>query len=218
MTNAIIHKLRSHLAHPIDTECKVVYLLCEIRKLLPEKATDTATLRLHCNWALHVDLDFPLTTLPFLRKVDSYVSNSFRTPSVTIQVDADGNTTCHIMDDPVLEDFVYLSTFRQEMEQFLIKCGLPTSFCRDDALWLDFLNSYAGVIEDGSLACKSKRDELLLIKKVMFTKGRSVKNGHLPFSIKWDILLKDGRKFEVEVGAPSNMKGRWLSRRLVPDV
>jgi len=111
MKNAIIEKLRAHLAHPVDSECEVVYLLCEVRKLLLKKDPDTATLRLHCNWALHVDLEMPATTLAFLRRVDSYVWRAFQTPSVTILVDADGKTTCHITDDPVLEDFRSSTSF-----------------------------------------------------------------------------------------------------------
>ena len=37
------------------------------------------TLRLHCHWALHVDLVYSGTTLPFLRKVDRYVKTWVRT-------------------------------------------------------------------------------------------------------------------------------------------
>jgi hypothetical protein len=211
--NAILEKLRTHLAEPVDTECKAMYLLCQTRKLLPTDDPPTATLRLHCNWALHVDLHVPMTTLPFLRKVDTFVSNALNIPSVTIMVDPDGNTTCHFFDDPVLADFVYLATFKKDLAEFLVDNRLPTSLCDDDARWLGFLNSYAGVIEDGSLTCENS-DELALVKKVIFSKGRQVDKAHLPFTIKWDIRLKDGRRLEVEVGAPPDLKGRWWSRRL----
>jgi hypothetical protein len=78
MKSAIVEKLRQHLSAPVDTECKVVYLLCEIRKLLDKKTTDPKllalrqlfTLRLFCNWALHINLSQP-TTMALLEKVDA---------------------------------------------------------------------------------------------------------------------------------------------------
>src|SRR6266496_2490297 len=153
MTNAIVEKLRTHLVSPIDTECKVVYLLCEIRKLLEAHKHDVRwfTLRLHCHWALHVDLVFPSTTLPFLRKVDTYVANTLDTASATIVVDREGNIiNCEVPKlDPVFEDFGYLGTFRKELGEFLASYGLPKMLCDDDTCWSNFLAAYAGVIEDG---------------------------------------------------------------------
>ena len=51
------------------------------------------------------------------------------------------------------------------------------------------------------------------MQKVTFTKGRSVEHGHLPFDIRWTILLKDARKLEIELGAPPNLKGTWWTCR-----
>jgi len=44
MTDAIVEKLRQHVSGPVDTECKVVYLLCEIRKLIPKNAQENRPL------------------------------------------------------------------------------------------------------------------------------------------------------------------------------
>jgi hypothetical protein len=230
MTNAIIEKLRTHLAGPVDTECKVVYLLCEIRKLLEPYKHEPSwfTLRLHCHWALHVNLVFASTTLPFLRKIDTYVSNVWDKPSATIVTDPEGNVIrCEIRDkDPVFEDFGYLGTFRKELSEFLGAHGLPTALCDDDTCWSQFLTAYAGVLEDGSLECKATRrrldsartrdDELVLVERVTFTKGRRLENALLPFDIRWSIFLKDGRTLEVEVGASRNLKGTWWTRREHP--
>ena len=159
MRNAIIEKLRRHLAGPVDSECKVVYLLCEIRKLLEAHKHDARwfTLRLHCHWALHVDLVYSGTTLPFLRKVDRYVK-TWDEPSARIVMDQEGNTiSCEIPDvDPVFDDFVYLATFRKELAQFLDTFGLATTVCDDDMSWSRFLTAYAGVIEMVPLSAKPR--------------------------------------------------------------
>jgi hypothetical protein len=172
-----------------------------------------------------VDLISSGTTLPFLRKVDTYVLNSWDKPSATIVTDPEGNIIrCEIPDvDAVFEDFVYLGTFRKELSQFLGEQGLPTALCDDDTCWSQFLAAYAGVIEDGSLECRAARrppnrarapgDELGIVQRVTFTKGRRVENGLLSFDIRWRIFLKDGRTLEVEIGASRNLKGTWWTRR-----
>jgi hypothetical protein len=51
-------KLNAFLADPVDSECKVVYLLCEVRKLLERVPAHQRpfALNMYCHWALHVDL------------------------------------------------------------------------------------------------------------------------------------------------------------------
>lgn len=193
--DAIVEKLLSHLAGPVDTECKAVYLLCEVRKLLDKRPPNPMpfALRLYCHWAVHVDLSHPPTTMPFLLKVDSYVVEKLKGAETQETLAAEHT---------LVKEFVYLETFRKELSQFLASYSLPTSLCDDNALWFGFLAAYAGVIEDGSLACESKRrDKLKIVKRVTFTKDREWgPGGHVPFRMKWDILLKDNRLVEVDVG------------------
>jgi len=40
MTKDIIAKLHEHLSRPVDTECTVVYLLAEVRKILERDKPD----------------------------------------------------------------------------------------------------------------------------------------------------------------------------------
>lgn len=63
MKDAIVEKLRSELVGQVDTEPKVVYLLCQIRKLLEKEGLANAPrdLKLFCHWALHVDLHKEVT-------------------------------------------------------------------------------------------------------------------------------------------------------------
>src|SRR6266446_3118137 len=109
MRDAIVEKLRAVLSSGIDSECKVVYVLAEARKLLETHPTDPEPfgLKLYCHWALHVDLDSPGTTLPFLKRVDEYVASVLA-----------GNTDI-ILEHRMLEEFVLLNTFREQFKRFL---------------------------------------------------------------------------------------------------
>src|SRR5712692_5589567 len=107
--NSIVTKLRTALLDAVDSECKVVYILAETRKLLETYPPDPLpfTLKLYCHWALHVDLDNPGTTLPFLERVEAYVEG----------VRA-GNSDMH-GEQAMLREFVFLDTFRQQFRRFL---------------------------------------------------------------------------------------------------
>jgi hypothetical protein len=74
--STIIGKLRVALSDEVDSECKVLYVLAESRKLLETYPPDPdpVALRIYCHWALHVKLDHPKTTIPFLNRVDEYVA------------------------------------------------------------------------------------------------------------------------------------------------
>jgi hypothetical protein len=206
MTDAIVEKLRQHLSGPVDTECKVVYLLCEIRKLLDKKTPDPKllalrqlfTLRLYCNWALHVHLSKP-TTMALLEKVDKVFIN--RTTPASPET-----SLTFVAEHHLFREFVYLETFRKELSHFLAAYDLATSLCTENERWFAFLAAYGGVIEDGSLTCEGKNSaKLRVVEKVTFTKGpRIVEDSHVPFGIIWKILLKNGTTIEVNVGAPAS--------------
>ncbi|MGA2904739.1 MAG: hypothetical protein ABSD98_12970 [Candidatus Korobacteraceae bacterium] len=196
MEEAIIRKLSAFLTNPVDTECKVVYLLCEARKLLDKGHPDPPpfALRLYCHWALHVDLSVPATTMRFLQKVDDFVVRKLTSEAETRET--------FLEDDALFKEFLYLQTFRAELSGLLKAHGLSASLCDDEARWFVFLAQYAGVIEDGSLTCDGKGSKTLrLVDRVTFTKTPAqTEGGHVPFGIRWDILLNDKRRLEVEVG------------------
>jgi hypothetical protein len=108
----------------------------------------------------------------------------------------------------MVREFVFLDTFREQLRWFLDSYGLPTRICDEESRWSEFVKQYAGIIEDGSLSCQSKKQRLSLIKKVVFTKGRSSATfGFLPFYITWRIHLLDGRTITVDVNAASMPDG-----------
>jgi hypothetical protein len=200
--HAIVGKLRIALSGAVDSECKVVYILAETRKLLETYPPDPVpfALKLYCHWALHVDLSHSGTTLRFLERADKYVDSFLA-----------GNKDM-VEEHRMLREFVFLDTFRAQFKTFLQAYALPTRICDEDSRWHEFLKHYAGVIEDGSLSCKANAHSLKLINEVIFTKGRTVaasENFYLPFRLKWTMVLNDGRKLSVEVQA-SAPKGREM--------
>jgi hypothetical protein len=190
MKNSIIDKLKILLANEIDTECKVVYLLAESRKLLETYPPDPApvALKIYCHWALHIDLEYPNVTLPFLKQVDAFAASFLGENDI-------------VQENKMFREFVFLETFRDQLKHFFKAYGLPTVLCDEDKRWYDFLRHYAGVIEDGSLSCSAKNETLKLIREVTFTKGRPTADTFIPFRFSWIIALRDGRKLTVDVGA-----------------
>ncbi|HEV2424879.1 MAG TPA: hypothetical protein VGZ29_08630 [Terriglobia bacterium] len=208
MRDTIVEKLSRHLADPVDTECKVVYLLCEVRKLLDEEPTDSVpfALRLYCHWALHVDLSYRSTTIHFLKRVDNYVFDKLTAAETMETILAEGR---------LLRDFLYLETFRRELAEFLRTKELDTSICDDNERWFTFLAAYAGVIQDGSLTC-SGSEKLKIVSRVTFTRsGRAQAEGHVLFDMNWDVSLRDGRRLEISVGTQANHELMRLGLRLI---
>lgn len=192
MRDEIVEKLRQMLSANIDSECKVVYTLCEIRKLLDKYPPDPEpfALKLYYHWALHIDLTGADTTLPLLQRIDSFVERITTGPE-------------RFRDDlTMFREFLFLETFRQQLKEVLKSYRLPTALCDVDARWHEFLEHYAGVIEDGSLSCRAKPQQLKHVKQVVFSKGRKrPDNPHVPFDMQWEIFLNDDRELVVDVYA-----------------
>jgi hypothetical protein len=211
MKNDIVDKLRDHLTQGVDTECDVVYLLAEIRKVLDEHdpAHTFGALWMYCHWALHVDLDSPKATIGLLKRVDLWVCNTvaYLTP----------RPPWKFMDEIYLfRDFLYLETLRCELATFLKQYRLPTEITDVDEEWFRFLAAYAGVIEDGTLSMKSdKNNEIVAVKEMIFKKGKPLSSDyHVDFMIQWDIVFKDGRTLKIELDAQPNHPLKMSSHHL----
>jgi hypothetical protein len=195
VTSGIVSKLTALLSEPIDSECKVVYLLAEVRKLLErdDPEHNMGSLWMYCHWALHVDLESPTTTSGFLEALDRWVTNN----------------VAHLVPSgpwssgeefALSEDFVYLETLRRQLQAFLESYELPTTICTDNNNWGRFIREYAGVIEDGTLAAVGRKGTLGAVEKVTFEKGGDLTpEHHVPFVICWTIQLKDGRSLKISV-------------------
>jgi len=210
MTKDITSKLMALLAEPIDSESKVVYLLAQVRKLLERDDPDhnMGSLWMYCHWALHVDLESPTTTKGLLERVDRWVANTvmYLTPIGPWNFGDEYN---------LFKDFIYLNTFRHQLRLFLAAYKLPTTLCGDDKRWHRFVQEYAGVIEDGTLAASGKKSTLQAVEKVTFEKGCDLTaEHHVPFVIQWTIQLKDGRALKTSVETVPGGLGNMTSHDL----
>jgi hypothetical protein len=193
----IVLKLSKFLEQPVDTECRAVYLLCEIRKLLDHRNIGSTPLRMFCNWAVHVDLTKPGSVKHLLLQMDEVLTNFLDHPqtAATMRVE-----------DALIQELTYFETFRSELLSFLASEGLSTSLCHDDRKWANLLLAYTGVIEDGSLI-----SDLNWIKKVTFKiDERAGEGSHLPFTMIWRVQLKkEYRRFpviEISVSGDENRR------------
>jgi len=192
MRQQLIEKLGAAVAADIASECQVVYILAEARKLLEKYPPDPTpfALKMYCHWALHVDLTNPGTTERFLGQIDNFVES-------VIAGGKDIN-----LEHRVFHEFAYWETFRTQFREFLRAYGLQTAICDEEKRWHEFLRYYARVIEDGSLCCQSKTQRLKYVRKVVFEKRtpRSAPN-LAPFDLAAHIVLIDGRALTVDVSA-----------------
>ncbi len=211
MTQDIVGKLINHLSSPVSTEPNVVYLLCQVRKLLEkdDPGQTYGALWMCCHWALHVNLTKPSTTLDFLKRVDRWVSHTvaYCTPTSTWTV---------LEEFKLFEEFIYLATFRQQLAAFFKTKSLPTDLCDVDERWYEFLGAYSGVIQDGSITVKTnKLSELTTIKQVTFTKGPNLPAAHhVDFVIRWKIELQDGRTLKTDVETVPGGSGKMTAHNL----
>jgi hypothetical protein len=199
MEDAIIGKLRDLLRGSIDSECKVVYLLAETRKLLDKRFGGGGrrffALRLFCHWALHVDLSRSRTTTEFLRGLDEFVVSTL------------AGTTDFLAEQRALRELSSLNIFREQIRDFLNDCDLPLTLCEADS-WATFLRFYSCVVEDGSLSneiCARPSDNLRLVERVLMKKATALAGYLYSFFLAWEIKLKDGRILDVSASADDNL-------------
>jgi hypothetical protein len=148
MRDSIVGKLRTILSGPVTDEVKVLYILAESRKVLEKYPVDPVpfALKLYCHWALHIDLSFAVTTRPFLERVDNYVESIFAGSRDILE------------EHKMLREFVLFDTFRKQFAEFLTAYDLPREICEQEPCWNEFVKSYVGIIEDGSLSCRAEND------------------------------------------------------------
>ena len=206
---AIVEKLTKILEGPIDSECQVVYILAEVRKLdeLSGK-TAPATLRMFLHWALHVDLEGAGTIKTFVERMDDVVvkllTRSNSTPEEVIAAE-----------NALFKEVTYFDEFRQELGAFFQKWQIPTGVCDEDDRWFDFVAAYTRVIEDGSLVGRNKQ----MVGTVTFTKGHRNPGGDpRQLAHKWVIFFnkpfKGSHGIELSVQVPPDGKNPARGWRL----
>jgi hypothetical protein len=158
MRDDIVEKLHKLLEGPVASEPEVVYLLCQVRKLLDKYPVDGAvtSLKFYCHWALHIDLKYANWVLPFLKPLDEYlVSHHYRKHHFTPGPEFEA-----------LEQLLLLQSFRSQLKKTLKGYGLPHTICTNPKRWYSFIQAYANVVNDGNLMYSG--DKLELVEKITF--------------------------------------------------
>lgn len=180
MEDQIVAKLRRELERPITTEPAVVYLLVEVRKLMDRKRIQRDTLRLCCNWAVHVGLSRDAARR-IVRQVDVLY------PRLV-------NGELSEEEKESLRAFFLMSRFRDELEDLLAHEGLRR-FQNEE--WNGFLASFLSVIEDCPLSCNAPG--LANVDKVVLI--REVGDGYIPCadapSIVWALFHQNQHIFMI---------------------
>ena len=183
MEDQIVAKLRSELERGITTECQVVYVLVEIRKLLDrdtKNAPPYNSLRLYSNWVVHVELT-GLQAQNVVKRADAFYPKIM---AGTLNEEEKGD----------FARIFSLDVFREELNHFLEHKNL-TSF--SDSAWNIFLACFLNVIEDCQLACRAKDETLSHVDEVVVLRHGRTQDGS-PQSVIWALCLKG--KFKMSVG------------------
>jgi len=167
MEEQILRKIRGELERGIKSECQVVYLLVEIRKLMDKSNVPRhsyESLRLYCDWVVHVDIDRNAVAKRIVRTADDIFAKLIR-----------GSLADH--ETSVLKRVFSLDVFREELGQFLEENRMRRF---SGSEWNAFAACFLNVIEDCPLLCKgdnasgSEIDEVVVMRDVRRVPGGSL--------------------------------------------
>ena len=182
MKDSILDKLGALLKHPIEDEPKALYLMAELRKLSEQEGRLPNSLTLWMHWALHVKLEAASATYPILKEIDDCI-----------------HQLCE-GDAPLGPPLLAFNVFKHDLRARLDSHKLPTEICDNPDWWSKFIAAYSSVIEDGGLTLKAPHaHELRYVTKVTFTKEQALPMGDFPFTINWNVFLRNCKFKEVIV-------------------
>jgi len=129
--NDIVEKLTESLKSPIDSECRVVYVLVEVRKLLERDRVsgDFMSLKFCCDWAAHANLSWG-PARAFVKEIDDLFAKLPGSENVEPAVGG-------------LGEIMYLSRFREQLQSCLTLYKVPTAAFDDEQKWQEFLGLYS---------------------------------------------------------------------------
>src|ERR1700690_474579 len=188
MTDDILRKLGAELIEPVTTERQVVYILCQVRKIVDRDPNKQRwkSLKLYCDWAMHPDLTYDNRTRPFIQEIETWLL-------ATLSPEGTGADEAQ---NAAIQRLVYLDGFRDDLHRFLDEQGLPNDLTVNDSRWNRFLAQYGGVIQDGSLVYSGT--DLQLVKQMTFT-TMPPSSEAVPFDIRWEIQAKSGQRLSLKL-------------------
>jgi hypothetical protein len=172
----IVAKLTESLSGSIDSECRVVYALVEVRKLLQREKTEDnfGSLKFYCEWAAHAELSWkPAQDL--VKEIGDLLGKLSDKENQEIE-------------DGGLAGIIYLARFREDLQNCLKHYKIPTKAFDDEQRWQEFLRLYSLVIQDCPLTCKGEGKS---VDEVVVTKAEVADApGERAFETKWELRLK----------------------------
>jgi hypothetical protein len=183
MRDDLVTKLHNHLTQRVNKECQVVYILCQVRKLLDGYCDDKSllSLKFYCDWAVHTNLTYDNRTKPFLQIIDNYIHKDQSGTAISLEEQLEFQALLH------------LDSFRWQLKSVLESYTLPTDVCRSRYRWLSFVKAYSGVIQDGSLVYKGR--DMKVIKSLTFISITQSVGDSQPATVEWKAELKNGNTF-----------------------
>lgn len=180
MRNAIIDKLKIHIAECPRTEPDIVYALVQIRKLL-EQADEKKKytwLNFMCNWVAHTKLDQGKAA-DILQILEARLLD-------LSTLDGDGKAG----------EVLSFDLFRGEFSRFCKSNDLPTEW--EGEYWREVLTLYARVVQDCPVTLKSL-DVGKKLQNVVLTATDSSERlieepypGKIVLHLDWLLTLNDG--------------------------
>lgn len=207
MEKSIVEKLRAFLAQPVDSECKVVYLLCEVRKLLERSDNRPPALWLYCCWALHVELK-KKPTLELLNKIDTLLENHRKR-------DLDQEELR--MQHELFRELLFFDSFREQLRELLRFYDVPQTIC-DDENWRTFLRHYVRVIEEVPLSCQVQPNTLKHVARAIIRVGSSLSTNPNPYpSFRIEVTGPKGSRVSIGVKLSEGSLGSVMSFNFIGD-
>jgi hypothetical protein len=183
--NNIIEKIRPYLSRPLQSECEVVYVMAEIRKVLEQHDASGLprlnVLNLFCNWALHTASYKDSTNIKVY--FSAYDLKSDMTPE-------------EFLDSRFFKEIMNLAIMKKELGEFLNIHRLPDVLLKCEQ-WSNFVDLYTGVVSE--VPMRYTKNDLLPdeIEDIMLMK---IDHGNelQPFA-RWTVQLKNGRVFSEDI-------------------
>jgi hypothetical protein len=203
--DAIVGKLRSELGRDIVSECQVVYLLVEVRKLLELRNQTEAfgALTFHCNWALHT-------------RLDKDAAQNLITGLSRCYAGLNEGATAERSFRALWNDLGF-DRFRKQFRGFLTSHELPRDICDSDR-WKTFLSYYSFVIQDCPLVCSEQGSlgglifDKIVLDAVLDEKRRTPAS--VPaIQIKWRFYLRDALVADWSLQPGQALVGRVLLKK-----
>jgi hypothetical protein len=181
----LLRKLHADLERPIETEPDVVYLLCELRKLIDAQPVRGSlnTLKFYCHWALHIELTHSNWVRPFIAPSDEFLAHR-------IHVKRDYMAR---EDVEKVEALLSWDQLRRELWRVLKIYKLSQTLCAFDDHWRRFLIAYSGVVNDGRLIYKGY--DLKVVEELCFNAFRRPPQwgDTARVNVSWTATIKQSR-------------------------